>query len=430
MKTELLQTARGVRDFGPEEKIAKDYLIGVLRQTFEAFGFNPIETPILERYELFASKFGLGNDSEAMRETFRLKDQGDRDLVLRTEFTMSFARFIGSNPQLRKPFKRYQMGSVFRDGPIKAGRYREFWQCDVDAVGIGETMIDGEILQLVNAVFQKFALPVVIKINNRKFLNKLLSFCGFDETKQTSVIISIDKLDKIGNDGVKKELLEKGFDEDCIDKILQMLSARGTNEELINKFRNILGENDGLSEIESALNFSLDQANIVFEPSLARGLAYYTGNVFEVFLQDSSKISSSVAGGGRYDRMIGGLIGSQEEIPAIGISFGLETIYDALVLQNKLKLKKSVVEYLVVPMQESLTKKAMQVAEDIRKLGYNVDTNYFFKIKKSLEYANSYNIEKVVILGEEESNNEEITVKNMVDGQQKTGKLAKLIDQK
>ncbi|MEK7159118.1 MAG: ATP phosphoribosyltransferase regulatory subunit, partial [Patescibacteria group bacterium] len=210
MQREALQRARGVRDFGPEEKIARDKIVETLKTVFEAFGYNPIETPILERYELFASKFGIGQESDAMRETFKLKDQGDRDLVLRTEFTVPFSRFVGMNPQLKKPFKRYQIGQVFRDGPLKLGRYREFYQCDVDVVGVSDPIIDAEILQLTDEVFTKLGLETEIFINNRKILNGILDACGVAKDDQNSVIISIDKLAKLGADGVSKELAGKG----------------------------------------------------------------------------------------------------------------------------------------------------------------------------------------------------------------------------
>src|SRR3989339_1598198 len=199
MQNEALQRAKGVRDFGPAEKIARDKLVETLKTVFEAFGYNPIETPVLERYELFASKFGIGQESDAMRETFKLKDQGDRELVLRTEFTVPFSRFVGMNPQLRKPFKRYQMGTVFRDGPIKLGRYREFWQCDVDVVGGGNPAIDAEILQLAQKVFAKLGFEVEIRINNRKILNGILQYAGVSAEAELSAIIAIDKLDKIGS---------------------------------------------------------------------------------------------------------------------------------------------------------------------------------------------------------------------------------------
>src|SRR3989339_1022720 len=178
MSESLLQRAKGVRDFGPEEKIERDRIVESLKQVFESFGFSPIETPIIERYELFASKFGQGDQSDSMKESFKLKDQGLRDLVLRNEFTIPFARYVGMNPNLRMPFKRYQIGQVFRDGPIKLGRYREFWQCDVDVVGAKSVLFEVEMIKLIQEAFRELKLEVVIKINNRKILNGILQYAG------------------------------------------------------------------------------------------------------------------------------------------------------------------------------------------------------------------------------------------------------------
>src|SRR3989344_2715673 len=166
-----LQTAKGVRDIPPEEKILKNKVMDTLREIFELYGFMPLETPILERFETLAAKGGAGADSDALKETFTLKDQGDRKLALRFELTTSLARYVGMNPTLKMPFKRYEMGQVFRDGPIKLGRYREFWQCDIDTIGSASLLADAEIVGVVNTVFKKLDLNVIIKVNNRKVLN-------------------------------------------------------------------------------------------------------------------------------------------------------------------------------------------------------------------------------------------------------------------
>lgn len=410
--------ARGVRDFCPEEKILRDEVVAVLKKTFESFGYNPLETPTLERYELFASKFGLGEESDAMRETFKLKDQGGRDLVLRTEFTIPFARFIAMNPKIKKPFKRFQMGSVFRDGPIKLGRYREFWQCDVDAVGISEPAIDAEMVLIAREVFKKLNLDVEIKINNRKILNAVLERAGILGRDLTSAIISIDKFDKIGADAVLKELAGKGIDETAGRKALKMLCAKGENNELVKKIKNEINENDGLNEITAVLSILSGAENIVFTASLARGLAYYTGNVFEIYLRDKSKISASIAAGGRYDDMIGKFLGGKEKFPAVGISFGLETIIDAIMISNKRLVKKSVVDCYFIPLAEEYLKDSVKTAQKMRDAGINVDICYLFKLKKALEYAASYAIPWVVIYGEDEEKQKKYTLRNMLTGEQ------------
>ena len=420
MKSEILQRAKGVRDFGPKEKIARNKIVQTLQQVFESFGFNPIETPIIERSDLFASKFGIGEESDAMKETFKLKDQGLRDLVLRTEFTVPFARFVGMNPQFKKPFKRYQIGQVYRDGPIKLGRYREFWQCDVDVVGESDLFLDAEILQLVSEAFVKLGIAVEVQINNRKILNAILNYAGIADADQVSVIISIDKLDKVGRKGVQVELENKGIAKENVATVLELITLKGNNKELLEKLETKIGDNEGISEVRQVLENVLDGSNINFVPSLARGLAYYTGNVFEVYLEDKTKFSSSVCGGGRYDSMIGGFLEDGKVYPSVGISFGLETIFDALSLSENKEMQASVVDVYIVPMKDDFIKPALKIAKTLRALDVNTDISYVNKkFKKGMEYANTYKIPWVIILGEDEIKSEKVMLRNMKTGDQK-----------
>lgn len=412
--------AKGVRDFGPEEKIERDRIVQILKRVFESFGYNPIETPVLERYELFASKYGIGMDSDAMRETFKLKDQGGRDLVLRTEFTVPFSRFVAMNPQLRKPFKRYQMGTVFRDGPIKLGRYREFWQCDVDVVGVGNPAIDAEILQLAQEAFSQLGLEVEIRINNRKILNGILQYAGVSAEAELSAIIAIDKLDKIGPEGVKTELQKRGVADKSIDTIVELITIQGSNNDIITKLRAKLGDNEGLREVERTIRYVVDDENILVLPSLARGLAYYTGNVFEVYLKNRATLSSSVGAGGRYDEMIAGFLKSNQPYPAVGISFGLETIFDAIkLLKQDGQSPKSVVQVYISPFSQEYIPKAMEIAAALRRATVRVDVDYLSrKLKKNLEHASVYQIPWVVILGDNEIEQEKVMLRNMRTGEQ------------
>jgi histidyl-tRNA synthetase len=428
MKNEALQRARGVRDFGPMEKISRDKIISSLKGVFEIFGYNPIETPMIERYELFASKFGIGQESDAMRETFKFQDQGMRDLVLRTEFTVPFARFVGMNPQLKLPFKRYQIGKVFRDGPIKLGRYREFYQCDVDVVGVAGANVDAELINLMNTAFRKLNLEVEIKINNRKILNAVLEYAGVPEDKQISTIISIDKLDKIGEEGVKAELAEKGLGAEIAEKALGALSIEGDNVTILEKLTQIIGDMDGLQDVKKAIELS-EAGNLVFTPSLARGLAYYTGNVFEVFLKDTSKLSSSICAGGRFDDMVGGFIGTDEVFPAVGVSFGLDTIFDAIKLEgDEASQKQSVVDVYVVPVGEAFYAEANKAVKQLRKQDIPSDLDFLNrKIGKNFEYANSYGVSWVVVIGEEEVKQGKLTLKNMTSGNQELLSIEEII---
>src|SRR3990167_5988414 len=215
-----LQRAKGTRDFLPEQKIVRQYIIDTLREVFELYGYSPLETPVLERYETLSSKYAGG--SEILKEVFKLKDQGNRELALRYDLTVPFSRVIAMNPQLKMPFKRYQTGPVFRDGPISTGRVREFWQCDVDIVGIKKMTADAEILSLADMAYKRLGLKVKIKINNRKILNSILKEADITEN-QEDIILIIDKLYKIGVKGVKEELKSKKLTDKQINKIIVFL---------------------------------------------------------------------------------------------------------------------------------------------------------------------------------------------------------------
>lgn len=430
MSNDILQRAKGVRDFLPEEKIMRDNVIVNLVNVFESFGYNPLETPIIERYELFASKFSQGEESEAVQEGFKLTDRADRKLILRTEFTAPFARVFAMNKNLRLPFKRYQIGQIFRDGPIKLGRYREFYQCDIDVIGIADVVVDAELVDITQFVFDKLGLEIDIYINNRKLLNTILDQVGVPVAMQSSAIISIDKLEKIGADGVAKEMKEKEIDDKQIEEILKIITIKGeTNEDTVLKLREVVKDQSSLDEIAKTLEYITQKQNVIFEPSLARGLGYYTGNIFEVFLKDKSMMSSSLAGGGRYDEMIGSFLQEDKQYPAIGISFGLEAIIDVLKELNKDKEnKKVVVDYYALALggDESL-KELIEIVRPLQQQGIKIDINYNQKsFKKALEYANAENIPYVLVLGEDELKEGVIVLKNMDSGDQEKIKLGDL----
>ena len=212
-----LELARGFRDFPPEEKILRDKILSEMKKVFEIYGFVPLETPIVERLDVMTLKSIFCEQSDVVSEMYTFKDQGGRELGLRYELTFQLARFVAMNPQLRMPFKRYQIGTVYRDGPIKAGRYREFYQCDVDIVGVPGVIADAEIISLLNFLFKCLNLEVNIEVNSRKLLNDVLDWVGIPKPLQESTIISLDKLKKIGKQGVLEELQVKGIDQKKID---------------------------------------------------------------------------------------------------------------------------------------------------------------------------------------------------------------------
>ena len=409
-----LQTARGVRDIPPEEKIVKNKVVDTLRNAFEVYGFSPLETPIIERYETLAAKGGAGTSSDVMKETFKFKDQGKRNLGLRFELTTSLARFIGMNPQMKMPFKRYEIGAVFRDGPIKLGRYRQFWQCDVDIVGSKSMLSDAEVLSVVQTVFDNLSLDIVIKVNNRKLLNGILTQAGIK--KKEEAIIAVDKLDKIGVKGVSEELIQRGYKPKQIESLFDLIKEGITIKELKQLITDEEGL-EGLEEIDQLFAYlkNIGVKSAVFDVSLARGLAYYTGTVFEAFLK-KGKVTSSLAGGGRWDGMIGKFLGGNREIPAVGVAFGLAPIMDVLKENEEMK-KRSLAEVYVVPIKT--VSESLSIVQELREANINTEMDLNGRgMSKNMQYANALGIPYVIIIGEDELKKKKVLLRNMETGDQ------------
>ena len=417
-----LQLPKGTRDFSPEEKILRDKIVSTLKEVFELYGYVPLETPVLEKYDVLASKYAGGG--EILKETFKLKDQGNRELGLRYDLTVPLARYVGMNPTIKMPFKRYQIGEVFRDGPVASARYRQFTQCDVDVVGSSSMAVDAEIIALVYAAFCKLNLEVIVKVNNRKLLNDILDYCGIEKSKQEGVILSIDKLEKFGAAVVKNELREQKIDDKKINTILDLVSIKGSNNEKISQLRKFLKNSEGLKETEEMLSYLKDiNFEAEFDVSLARGLAYYTGNVFEALLKDSS-VKSSAAGGGRYDNMIEAFLG-KGNYPAVGISFGVDRIYDALIERQKIKQKTNAKVY-VIPIKT--LNESMKIAQQLRDAGINTDIDLMDRgPSKNLEYANSLGIPYVVFVGKKELQENKVKLRDMGSGEEELLNIKEVI---
>ncbi|MBT3406321.1 histidine--tRNA ligase [Candidatus Woesearchaeota archaeon] len=409
-----LQTAKGVRDIPPEEKIVRNRMISTLTTVFERYGFAPLETPIIERFETLAAKGGAGGESDALKETFTLKDQGDRALGLKFEQTTSLARYVGMNPQIKMPFKRYEIGPVFRDGPIKAGRYRQFWQCDVDTVGSKSMLADAEVIAIMEKVFEDFGFDIAIKVNNRKVLNGLLNQAGVDDKEEA--IIAIDKLEKIGKSGVTDELFDRGYNDVQVEKIFDVLDVGSDLSKLKLKITDEEGL-EGVKELEELFGY-LDKMKIkvaAFDVTLARGLAYYTGTVFEAFSK-SGPIKSSLAGGGRYDSMVGKFLGGGRDIPAVGVAFGLAPIMDSLKAKEEFKEKNPAKVY-VIPIKT--VDESLDVVQKLRDLGVNADFDINGRgMSKNLNYANAMGIPFVIIIGENELKAGKVLLRDMASGDQ------------
>ncbi len=423
-----LDLAKGFRDFSPAEKILRDSVISKIKNIFEIYAFSPLETPTVERLDILEAKFGAGEASDAISEIYRFKDQGDRDLGLRYEFTFALARYIGMNPQTRLPFKRYQIGPVFRDGPIKAGRYREFYQCDVDTVGASGMITDAEILALISDVFKELKLDVNIEMSSRKLLADILNFVEIPEDYQTTTIITIDKLKKVGREGVTKELLEKEISQDKITKILDILLVEGDNQGKLSNIQKIIGETDGVKELQELFNYLSEfNTDYVFLPSLARGLGYYTGPIFEVFLKDESILSVSIAGGGRWDKMIGKYLKDENRnYPATGVAFGLEPIMEIIKARDGME-KETTADLYIIPIKTE--KQAIEITQILRNQGIKTMMDLLGRaIGKNMDFANKSGIPFVGLLGEDEVKQNKIKIKNMKSGEEALVDINKVKD--
>ena len=401
-----LDRAKGTREIDPKDKLVMNNILSVITKNFELYGFMPLETPTLQRFDVLSSKYAGG--AEILKETFKLKDQGKRQLALRYDLTVPLCLYVGLNPNIKLPFKRYEIGKVFRDGPVSSERFREFWQCDVDTVGSYSMMADAEFVNIVFKIFNELNMNAVVKINNRKILDVIMQYAGVKDS--SSAILSIDKLDKIGIEGVKKELREKKLTKSQIDKVIGIISINGNNKIKLMRLKSILGENDGVKEIEELLVYC--NGKVEFDISLARGLAYYTGTIFECFLVNDN-VKTAVASGGRYDKIIGSFLNNKQEYPAVGISFGLDRIAVALKSGGIIPVKCFIISIGNTKLE------SQKLAEELRSNNISVCLDIIGRgISKNLDYANSLNIPYVIFIGEDELKKGKYKLKNMKTGKE------------
>lgn len=419
MKKMDYQNVKGTKDYLPNAEEVRREIRRTLEDVFIQFGCRQIETPILNYSELLASKYGGG--AEILEEMYTLTDRGNRNLALRYDLTIPFAKVVAMNPTLRMPFKRYEIGKVFRDGPIKTGRSREFTQCDVDVVGVDSQIAEAELMIMALDAFRRLDLKIMIQYNNRKLLIGLLEVFGAEKEKVNKVVLVLDKLEKIGLESVITELDELGLSSSSINSIKRFLiNEQNTDFRYLDS---IAQENDQvrqglaeLSELESYLKFLGIENQCVFNPFLARGLEIYTGTIYEIFLLDQS-IKSSIGSGGRYDNAIGGLIGSNESFSTVGISFGLDVIYTAMSLKENQVGNPSNIDYYLIPLKTE--KESFLVANDYRNKGFNVEYEMGDKkLGRALEKANKERIPKVIIVGEDEVRNNVIRIRDMCSGEE------------
>ena len=418
---------KGTRDFSPAEMMRRTYIFETMKSVFRTYGFAPLETPAMENLSTLLGKYGdegdkllfkilnsgdyaAGLDDGQLRTASKICEKG-----LRYDLTVPFARYIVQHQsEIVLPFKRYQIQPVWRADRPQKGRYREFYQCDVDVIGSRSLINEVELIEIVERVFGKLGINVTLKMNNRKILYGIAEAIGHAD-KMMDITVAIDKLEKIGIDNVRAELSERGLEQEAIDRLQPILELSGSNSEKLNKLRDVISCSEtglkGIAEMEEIFNLPIE-----LDLSLARGLSYYTGAIFEVKAMDYA--IGSICGGGRYDDLTG--IFGMPDTSGVGISFGADRIYDVM---TGLNLFPEEVDFstkvLFVNLGEQERMAAMRIMRTLRDHG--VATEIYpepAKMKKQMEYANRRSIPYVVIIGSNELQNGLATVKNMRTGEQ------------
>jgi histidyl-tRNA synthetase len=431
---------KGTRDFSPAVMLKRNYLMGVIKKAFQTFGYLPIETPSMENSATLMGKYGEEGD----RLIFKILNSGDylkkvnpttdfdakkmtskiSEKALRYDLTVPFARYVVQNQNdIAFPFKRYQMQTVWRADRPQKGRFREFFQCDADVVGSDSLLYEVELIQLYDTVFTELKLPTIIKLNNRKVLSGIAEVIG-EADKLIDITVAIDKLDKIGLEKVKEEMQTKGISDSAIEKLDPILNMKGDAKQKLVTMRKVLADSaiglEGVEEIQTVIDkvevLGLDTAELDFDLTLARGLNYYTGSIFEV--EAKGVQMGSIGGGGRYDDLTG--IFGLKDMPGIGISFGLDRIYLVVEELNLFpSLEADFTQVLFVNFGENEANYCLKALRDLRKAGINSELYPdAAKMKKQMTYANKKGIPFVVLVGEDEMNSGLLTVKNMNDGTQ------------
>lgn len=442
---------KGTRDFTPEEMVKRNYIFDTIRSVFQLYGFAPIETPAMENLSTLLGKYGEEGD----KLLFRILNSGDFlskvdesnlqnadslqlssqvcERGLRYDLTVPFARFVVQHRnEITLPFRRYQIQPVWRADRPQKGRYREFYQCDADMVGSDSLMNEMELIYLIDEVFKRLNISVTIKINNRKILAGIADYIGYPD-RIVDITIAIDKLEKIGIDSVNNELAEKGIDVKAIAKLQPVLALKGDTNEILTKLTVILKGSEiglkGIDEIQSILQ-PISQggikAAVELDLTLARGLNYYTGAIFEVKANDVQ--IGSICGGGRYDDLTG--IFGLKDVSGVGISFGADRIYDVL---NQLSLYpehiSSTSKVLFIAFGAAEQAYCLKAALKLRAAGISCEVYPdLAKLKKQMNYANSRNVPFVVLVGEEELQSEQFACKDMSTGEQQSLSLDELIE--
>ena len=435
---------KGTRDFSPEEMMRRTYIFDTIKSVFRLFGYAPLETPSMENLSTLLGKYGDEGDKllfkilnsgdygaklseEELRQASKISEKG-----LRYDLTVPFARYVVQHQnEIVFPFKRYQIQPVWRADRPQKGRYREFYQCDVDVIGSTSLLSEVELVDIVSRVFSKLGISVTLKMNNRKILFGIAESIGHAD-KMIDITVAIDKLDKIGLDNVKAELRERGIDDDAIAKLQPILELSGTNAEKLEKLASVIGASEtgvkGIEEMRTIFS-NIEALGINLTPeldlSLARGLNYYTGAIFEVKANDFQ--IGSISGGGRYDDLTG--IFGMPGMSGVGISFGADRIYDVMLGLNLFPEELACsTKVFFVNLGESEQLASMRLISELRNKGISAEIYpESAKMKKQMEYANRRGIPYVVIIGSNELERKVATLKDMRSGEQRELSFEELV---
>ena len=421
------RTLAGFMELMPNEQILFEQIKQKIEKTYQKFGFLPLDTPILELSKVLLAKAG----GETEKQIYRF-EKGDTDISMRFDLTVPLAKYVAKNyGNLSFPFRRYQIGKVYRGERTQKGRFREFYQCDIDIIGDGELSVinDAELPSVIYNIFKELGFDdFTIRINNRKILNGLFESLNQKENA-TEILRIIDKIEKIGKEAVIEELEKIEIPSDAINKIMNFIEIEGTTDEKLQKLNELNIKNEefekGLDELTQVVKyvriFGIPEANFKVDLTIARGLDYYTGTVYETFLNQYRELGS-VCSGGRYENLAEYY--TDKQLPGVGISIGLTRLFYKL---NELQLikaeKKSIAEVLVVPMVQDLTV-PIQIATDLRKKG--ISTEVYLndkKLKAKMKYADKLEIPYVIVVGEDEINSGIVKIKNMKTGEEKEASI-------
>ena len=423
---------KGTRDFGPVEMARRNYIFSTIRSVFALYGFQQIETPSMELMSTLMGKYGEEGD----KLLFRIQNSGEKaneapEKGLRYDLTVPFARYIVQHrEEIQFPFKRYQIQPVWRADRPQKGRYREFYQCDVDIIGTNSLVSELELIQIVEEVYNRLGIRVCLHLNNRKILAGIAEVIGAPD-KITDITVAIDKLDKIGLEKVNEELAERGLSDEAINKLQPILTLQGNNAEKLETIARILADNEvgtkGVEETRTILDLAKDQTlPIELDLTLARGLNYYTGAIFEVKALDVQ--IGSITGGGRYDNLTG--IFGLPDVSGVGISFGADRIYDVLAELNLYPASMlESTQVLFAAFGDAELRYALGWAKELRAKGVRVEVYPEpAKMKKQMSYADAKQIPYVAIVGGNEMESNTVMLKNMATGEQKQVTLDELCE--